>query len=231
MLPGVTRRQPDIFAIVQGAFRDAWPVMRSRAGIYGLLAALCALGALAVPFAYLAGADLQQEVRLQMALQPANLCGAVASFFAMAAVARTERPGFELTFVRVLAVVGIAIAVGAAAEFALVLLILPGVWIGTKWSLATWTYLLSDGENPFGESWAITTGHFWETFAYAILMAIAVGVLLAAGFFLPAFLAYLLPPAAVVLVPIAFLAYVFAYHVTFLGQMRLMLELRRLAAG
>jgi hypothetical protein len=98
-----------------------------------------------------------------------------------------------------------------------------------KWSQATWTYLLSDGENPFGESWELTTGHFWETLGFMTLLALLLTVVLAVGFFLPAAIAIFVPVLAVLLAPIALLGYVFADHVAFLAQMRWMLELRRLA--
>lgn len=133
-----------------------------------------------------------------------------------------------MTFVRILGMIGIGIAVGVVSEIGFFFLIVPGVLMFVKWSQATWAYLLGDGKNPFGESWEITTGHFWETLGFFFLLEVLLTVLLAVGFFLPAAVAMFVPVLAVVLVPIAFLAYVFASHVALLGQMRWMLELRRL---
>ncbi len=200
-------------------------------GVYATLAALCAVAGLGVPLAYLAAPDMQEQLRLELALQPANLAGAIAVCFIIPAGVRTVRPDFAMTVGRAFGVVGIAIVTGAATEVGLLLLVVPGIWFGVKWSLTTWTYLLSDGKNPFGESWEITTGHFWETLAYAVLMSILLGIVLSLGFFLPVFLAYLVPVLAVLLAPIAFFGYLFANHVALLGQMRFMLELRRLAAA
>jgi hypothetical protein len=214
--------------IVQRAFADAWPIMRSRISVYAVLAAIAALAGLSVPFVHLADPNAQEQWQVQMAVQPANILGAIATFFAVPAVVRTARPEFWLTFGRILGMMGIGIAIGVVSEIGFFLLIVPGVLIFVKWSQATWTYLLSDGKNPFGESWEITTGHFWETFGFFFLLELVLTILLIVGYFLPAAIAIFVPVLSVVLVPIAFLAYVFTSHVALLAQMRWMLELRRL---
>jgi hypothetical protein len=223
----VKSTQPDIVQIVRGAFADAWPIMRSRIFVYGVLATVSALAGLSVPFVHLADGNAQEQWQVQMAVQPANVLGAVAVFFALPAVLRTVRPEFRMTFIRILGMIGIGIAIGVVSEVGLFFLIVPGVLMFVKWSQATWAYLLGDGKNPFGESWEITTGHFWETLGFFFLLELVVTVLLI-GFFLPAAIAIFVPVLSVVLAPIAFLAYVFASHVSLLGQMRWMLELRRL---
>ncbi|MFY9718536.1 MAG: hypothetical protein WAK16_02725 [Candidatus Cybelea sp.] len=218
---------PDLFRLIEGAFRDAWPLMKSRMKVYWILAGICAIASLPAILAYFTpNAQDAWQIRIQMAIQPADALGAIAVFFVMPAVARTVRPEFAMTFGLILAVFGIGLIVGVLAEIGIFLLILPGVWIMVKWYLATWCYLLSDGKNPFGESWEITTGHFWETFGFAILLSMLVTAGLLVGFFLPVAIAILVPALAVVLCPLAFFAFVFAYHVTFLAQMRWMLALR-----
>ena len=220
--------QPDIFATIQGAFRDAWPLMRSRMTVYWVLAAICAaLVLIALAFGRLADPSAQEAVRIQTALQPANLCATIAAFFAVPVVVRTVRPEFAMTFVRILALIGIGLVVGIVAEVGLVLLIVPGVWFGVKLSLSTWTYLVDEGKNPFGEAWEITTGHFWETFGFFFVLSVVVTILYVVVFFIPVGVAIVAPLSAVVLTPIAFLGYVYVYHVTAIGEMRWMLELRR----
>jgi hypothetical protein len=221
--------QPDMVGIIQGAFADAWPIMRSRISVYGLLAAIAALAGLSVPFVHLADPNAQEQWQVQMAVQPANILGAIAIFFAVPAALRTVRPEFEMTFIRILAMMGIGIVIGVVSELGFFLLIVPGVLMFVKWSQATWVYLLGDGKNPFGESWEITTGHFWETFGFFFLLELVLTILLIVGYFLPAVIAIFVPVLSVVFVPIALLAYVFTSHVALLAQMRWMLELRRLS--
>lgn len=220
---------PDLFRVVQGAFKDAWLLMRSRMNVYWVLAVICAVASMAVPLAHLTF-DPQKAlaIRIELAVQPANLLGAIAIFFVLPAVARTVQPEFVMTLGRILGLLGIGIAVGVVSEIGIFLLIAPGIWIMFKWYLATWCYLLSDGKNPFGESWEITTGRFWETVGFAILLSMLVTVVLLVGFLLPIAIAIFVPVLAIVLCPLAFLAYVFANHVTLLAQMRWMLALRAL---
>jgi hypothetical protein len=224
--------QPDILGVIRGAFRDAWPLMRSRMNVYWVLAVICgALVLVALALGRFADPSVQEPVRIQTAIQPADLCAVIGAFFAIPAIVRTIRPDFEMTFIRVLAVIGIGLVVGIVTEIGLFLLIVPGFWFGVKLALSTWTYLVSEDKNPFGEAWEITTGHFWETFGFFLLLTIFVMILYAVVFLIPVCLAFFVPLTAVVLTPLAFLGYMFIYHVTGLGEMRWMLELRRLAAG
>lgn len=219
--------RPDIFRTIEGAFRDAWPLMRSRMNVYGAMAGICGLvGLLAIAAYFTPDAQRAIQIRVQLAIQPADALGAIAMFFAIPAAVRTVRPEFSMTFGRVLGLMGVGLVVGIVCEAGLVLLIAPGIWFLGKWYLATWCYLLGDGKNPFGESWEITTGFFWETFGFAILLSMLVTVTLLVGFFLPIGIAIFVPALAFVLCPLAFLAYVFVNHVTALAQMRWMLALR-----
>jgi hypothetical protein len=204
-----TSPQPSIGEIIDRAFRDALPVMRSRTPVYGVLAAIAALGGLFLPFAHAMGSTPVEGTRLQLALQPPNVLGAIAIFFVIPTVARTVRPEFRMTVGRVFGLIGIAIAIGVVVEVGFLLLIVPGVYMAVKWSQAQWAYLLGEGKNPFGESFEMTKGHFWHTLGFSILLALAAGVVLA---------------------PIALLGYIFAVHVAQLGSMRWMLALRALHA-
>ncbi|MBV8067094.1 MAG: hypothetical protein JO113_03875, partial [Candidatus Eremiobacteraeota bacterium] len=165
---------------------------------------------------------------VQAVLQPANLCAGIAAFFAIAAAARIVRPAFKMTVATVLILLGIAIVVGICTEVGFFLLVVPGVWWGVKLSQTIWAYLLTEGENPFQESWQMTTGHFWETLVFFILASIFVTLALAVVFFLPAVIAYVVPFSGVIFVPLAFFGYTYAYHVSILANMRWMLELRAL---
>jgi hypothetical protein len=92
-----------------------------------------------------------------------------------------------------------------------------------------YAYLLDQGENPFRESWALTTGHFWETLGFMVLLSIFVGLIELVLLGLPLALAWVFPSGAVVLSPLAFLGLVYVYYVTLLAYVRWLLELRGLS--
>ena len=222
-------QQPDIAAIMRSSFRDAWPLMASRMTVYWILALVC--GVLYVAMLAIARTGdpaLQENLRVQAALQPANLCAGIAAFFAIATIARTVRPEFKMTAATVLTLFGIAIAVGICTEIGFLLFVVPGVWWGVKLSQTIWSYLLSEGENPFQESWQMTTGHFWETVVFFILMSVLVTLMLLVVYFVPGVIAFFVPFAGVIFAPLAFLGYTYGYHVSILANMRWMLELRAL---
>lgn len=66
----VRSAQPDMVKIVQGAFVDAWPIVRSRIFVYGLLAGIGALAGLAVPFVHLADANAQEQWQFKWRFSP-----------------------------------------------------------------------------------------------------------------------------------------------------------------
>jgi hypothetical protein len=226
-----TPAHPSIRAIIDSAFRDALPLMRTRTRVYAGLAVIAAVCGIFVPFAHAVGYLPVDAVRLELFVQPPNILGAIAMFFVMPAVARTVRPEFVMTVGRVFGIIGVLIALGVVVEIGLILLIVPGVYMLVKWSQAVWTYVLGEGANPFGESFEITKGHFWDTLGFALLLGTAVVVPLAVVFVCAAAIAGAVPFLAVVLSPIAFLAYVFVIHVLRLGEMRWMLALRELRPG
>lgn len=213
-------------SIVEGAFRDSLPLLRSRLTVYGILAILCAIGGVVVPFVHGTDKMPTELLRLQIAVQSPNLCGAIAIFFIFPAVVRTVRPEFRMTVGRFFALIGIGLVVEICTAIAGLFLALPGLWIAVKWSQVYWTYLLGEGENPFAESWRITTGQFWETLGFLILLGIAVAIPVAVVFLGAGAVAAFVPALAIALMPVAFFGYVFALHASLLGQMRWMLRLR-----
>lgn len=202
--------------------------MRARLNAYSILAGICALLVLLTLWETRGQLSSDEPYRIDLMVLPADLCVAVAIFFVIPAAVRTLRPQFNMTILRVLGVIGIGLAVTVAVEIGLLLLIVPGIWVGVKLSQATWTYLIADGKNPFGESWEITTGHFWESLAFFVLLAIVTLVAEIFLVFFPLAIAYYIPAGAVVFVPAGFLGYVYVCNVSLLGQMRWMLELRGL---
>jgi len=225
--------------IVSSAFRDALPLLRSRIAVYGTLAGLCALVGLFLPL--LNGFNPAQPAalmepgvialqaaseRIDVALNVVNILGFIALFFVLPAIARTVQPDFKMTAGKVFGFIGIAIAIGVCTEAGAILLIAPGVFIYVKWSQVFWTYLLSEGKNPFGESWEITTRHLWTTFGFLIFSALAAAVPIFVIFMIPAVIAAFFPFLGPALLPISFFGYVYALNVLYLAMMRWMLHLR-----
>ncbi|HEY1882074.1 MAG TPA: hypothetical protein VGG51_03410 [Candidatus Cybelea sp.] len=226
----MTTAQPDIMGIIGSAFRAAWPLMERRMFVYWILAALTALGVVfGMWLGEFAGPSDQQAVHLEIAAQPVAAFAAIAMFFILPEVIRLVRPAFKMTFILVLAIIGIGLVVGIATEIGFVLLIWPGIWVAVKLSFATYAYLLDPGTNPFRESWALTTGHFWQTLGFMVVLSIFVGLIELVLLGLPLALAWVFPSGAVVLSPIAFLGVVYLYYVTFIAYMRWLLELRGLS--
>lgn len=230
MLASVKTAQPDTMGIIGSAFRGAWPLMERRMFVYWILAALTALGvAFGMWLGEFAGPSDQQAVHLEIAAQPVAAFAAIAMFFILPEVIRVVQPAFKMTFILVLAIIGIGLVVGVATEIGLVLLIWPGIWIAVKLSFATYAYLLDQGKNPFRESWAITTGYFWQTLGFMAALSIFVGLIELVLLGLPLALAWVFPSGAVVLSPIAFLGVVYLYYVTLTAYVRWLLELRGLS--
>jgi len=227
-------REDRVTDVISSAFNDALPLLRSRIRVYGVLAALCAVGGILLLFVNVPPPDPANPnappawlYRYDLAANIPNVFGFIAFFFALPAVVRTERPDFRMTAGWFFGFIGIAIAIGIVVELGFILFVIPGIFIFVKWSQAIWCYFLSEGRNPFGESWEITKGHFWPTLGFLILLGLATGVPMVVLFFGAVVLATALPLLGFLCLPIAFFVYVYVLHVTFLGQIRWMLQLRR----
>jgi hypothetical protein len=220
--------KPDIFSsVLTSTLRDAWPLMRSRIELYIVLAMLSTAAFLAGNyFAYLGGPEGAPGIRLNALVQPLDISVIVATFFIFPAAARTVRPEFRMTAGRVLGVFGVGIVVDVVATIGLFLLIWPGVWILVKWSQATWAYLLSDGENPFNESWQLTNGWFWQTFGFFMILWVLLSAVISVTAYLPLALAFFVPVLGLVAIPVAVGGMVLALHISLLGWMRWLLALR-----
>ena len=219
-------------AMIRGAFVDAVPLMRSRAMLYIAMAVLCAAIGLFLP-ALSVVRDARAAATAPLFTLPDALDAIlwVVVFFVYPSVAQTERSEFRMTVGRFFGIIGIWLVFGIETVFGFVAFIGCGFWISVKWSLSVWTFLLGEGKNPFSESWALTTGQFWETFAFTALLAVAAGVPWMIGLIGVSGNVTGQMEVAVVLRPIAFLIYVYALHVFLLGQMRWMLRLRERVQG
>ena len=221
--------------VIQSAFNDALPLMRSRQRLWIIFAVIAAIGGLLLPFL----PDTMQTVnsatgvpqtvpgaRFQMAVQWPDFLGGIAAFFIIGSVLRTVRPGWHWTVGTFFGLIGIGILLAIALGIGFALFFVPGFYLAIKWSQTAWCYLLGEGKNPFGESWEITKGKFWPTFVFLLFLWLVLVVLLAFTFGIAVALAIFVPFLGIVMLPIAFLAYAFAMHVSLLAQVRWMLGLR-----
>jgi hypothetical protein len=221
--------QPDTMAVIGSSFRSAWPLMERRLPVYGILAVLTACGVvLGMWLNSFAGPSDQQMVRFDIAWQPMAAFTAIAMFFILPEVIRAVRPEFKMTFALVLLYIGIGFVAALAIEIGFVLVIWPGVWLAVKLGFSTYIYLIEPDKNPFAESWQLTTGHFWSTLGFMLLLAILVGLVELVVIGVPIALAWFFPSGAIVLSPLALFGSIYVYYVSFLAYVRWLLELRGL---
>jgi hypothetical protein len=245
---------PAIWATIARAFRDALPLMRSGPTAYVALAVLSLLVGLYIPFSHGPGrdpfaADSTFTVRLQLAFRTHNILSSLAApFVVFPSVARTADPAFRFTAAKLFGFIGVTIVVSVAAgsgfllfvlsifylgarfshapwAYILFLLVAVGAYVGVKFSQAPWAFVLSEGKNPFAESWELTKGMFWRTLGFSLVLVFA-AIPPTLGSFVLMLPIIVLPTLAFALLPVAVLLYMYAYNATFLGQVRWMLALR-----
>lgn len=226
--------------IISSSFSDAIPLLKPRTIVYVILLLFAAGAGFGLQYltpmfdtasttGNMSPQMLHALVSLYGSFYPAIVLAAVAVYFIIPSAMRTVRPGFGMTIGRFFGLLGMGYAVVLAAEIGLILLIVPGFWFGVKWSQYIWTYLMRDSDDPLDESWRITTGRFWETFGFFIVIAIIEVIILVVVVGIAAGLSYALPQGSVVWSPLAFLGCLFAMSFAVLAQLRWMLRLRERA--
>lgn len=97
---------------------------------------------------------------------------------------RLERPEYRMTAARSLTLVGLYIATGFMFELGILLFVVPGVYFGTKYSIASIIAVIDDvGVNAAGSrSWALTTNAFWGTLGFNVVLYLAMSALGVIGY-------------------------------------------------
>ena len=170
----------DPIRVIRDAFIAAGPLIISDNFVAYLILAIFSVidGALMRNYKY-TGTDLLSNAYPLSAW----LC-AIAFYFTLAAAIRRTNPTYKMTLVSALGVTSTFLLAFIGTVLGLLCLIVPGIWLGTKLSLAPFAYALRpmpySSADALTESWTLTTGYFWPTAGLALLQ-----ILFA---FLPAFL-------------------------------------------
>jgi hypothetical protein len=195
------------------------------------------------------------NVQLFIGIDAVVALGQIPIWFVLADVVRTIDPAFRMTVGRFFGLIGIslvcgiALSIGAALPYGIALWLLLSAqnatiwvfllflvahvyvfWIGMKWSQIAWTYLLGDPPNPFAASWRMTTGRFWQTLGFLLIVGILTGIILEVVGGLALWLGTLVPFLGILTVPLVFLLYVWIVCFAYLAEARWYLQLRTHAA-
>jgi len=100
------------------------------------------------------------------------------SFAAAANAMRTIDPTYRIDSSSVARLFLVGAGVGIACVFGFVALVWPAVWLGTKWSMAE-AAVIAEGlpaEVAMRRSWELTTGRFWRTLLFGLVLLLAVEI-------------------------------------------------------
>ena len=232
---------PDYQNVFSESGHDAWTILLRRKTL--MIVLLVGLAALAIPAAIFGSPvrpGVVQSNSGTMSPLEGLMMGAyyiavlIISFYALADSIRTVRPDFKMTFVGVLAMVGLSIVVGLAIDVGALLFIIPAFWIAVKLSQTVYVYFLRTGQSALGESWNITTGHFWQTLGFYFLLSLVVGFAMILPLYVAFFFSALYPLSGIVLVPFVFAIWSFIQYFNALVHVRwteALLRSREMAPG
>jgi len=219
--------------IIQSALSEAFPLLMSRKIVYLVMAVVPLLAGFYLislpPAVTINGGPQVYDPRLSTAIQSVFSWGGIAYWFVLPAVIRTVDPNFRMTAGRFFTILGLAIVVGIVCGIGMILVI-PGIWIGIKWSQYVWCYAFGEQPNALSASWRITTGQFWETFGFSLLVSLVAFIPVLAAMLL-AWISAASPYVSFVLLPIAFLIYVFALNFELLALMHWFFRLREVSSS
>jgi len=104
-------------------------------------------------------------------------------FASLANAVRLDRPDYKMTGATVARLILFGIVYGIVVELGVILLIVPGIYIATKWSLAPAIITKEDASlgDALARSWSLTEATFWPTLGFQILASLAVMAVTYAG--------------------------------------------------
>lgn len=114
----------------------------------------------------------------------------IAFYFTLGAAMRERDPSYKMTPGSAFGITTAFLLSLLATVLGMLCLIVPGVWIGTKLSLAPYLYAVRPAQTAYAatdavvESWNLTTGVFWPTCVlslWLVLLAVLPWILLTIG--------------------------------------------------
>lgn len=207
---------PRIGAVIMSSIDDALALSKKNiqpAGIAIVLAAL--LGVLFVTTRNVT------SVTFVLGEDICIIAAVVVEFYAIAAAVRTMNPDYRMGVGQFFGILGYSLLVGFLTMVAALFLIIPAFWVGVKLQLTPYTYAVTNGESDaLGKTWNMTTGYYWETIGFFIVVAIVAGIVAILGELLSLAAYYGAPLATIVAFPIAAALFVWAIHFEMLAYIR-----------
>lgn len=207
---------PRIGAVIMSSIDDALALSKKNiqpAGIAIVLAAL--LGVLFVTTRNVT------SVTFVLGEDICIIAAVVVEFYAIAAAVRTMNPDYRMGVGQFFGILGYSLLVGFLTMVAALFLIIPAFWVGVKLQLTPYTYAVTNGESDaLGKTWNMTTGYYWETIGFFIVVAIVAGIVAILGELLSLAAYYGAPVATIVAFPVAAALFVWAIHFEMLAYIR-----------
>jgi hypothetical protein len=100
--------------------------------------------------------------------------------------ARLENPSYGMGFGKVLTLLGIFIGVGILTELCLLLLIIPGIYVGNRYSMSPVAAVVDDVKmnDATKRSWALTENTFWPTLGFNVVVWLGMFAVIILGYVL-----------------------------------------------
>lgn len=143
------------------------------------------------------------------------------NYYSIAAAVRTVNPSYRMTVGQFFGFFGYQILTGLLTFIATIFFIIPGLWIGIKVSLAPYIYAITNGEpDAIGKSWNLTTGYYWHTLGFTVLLALGVFAAILVGELIAFLPAGRFPAAMIIGLPVAVAVIAWTMHAQSLGYVR-----------
>ncbi|HET9392874.1 MAG TPA: hypothetical protein VFO29_05055 [Candidatus Rubrimentiphilum sp.] len=165
--------QPEMGTVIGSAFADALGLMKKNLIPVGLFVGTAALGGLLFALKAANYNATQAGIAIFFALFY------VVTYYSIAEAVRTVNPSYRMTVGAFFGFFGYQLLVGLFTFLAFLFLIIPGFWVGVKLAFAPYIYAITDGRSDaLGDSWSITTGYYWYSLGFSILLGLALFVVI-----------------------------------------------------
>lgn len=216
MAYSVSGGEPGIDVVLGSAFADSFELSKKNLAPALVMIVLGAL--IGLVFAL---TSRGQEDMLQGALFGCDIAIVVVSYYAIAAAVRTLNPSYRMTVGQFFGILGYSLLAGLLTMIASFVFVIPAFWVGPKVLLTPYVYAITNGApGALEKSWNMTTGYYWPTLGFYILLGLAVGVLAMIAFGIAGAISYAVPFTAIVAIPVAIAILVWLLHVQALAYVR-----------